>query len=39
MQHGRIVETGTHKQLLEKQGYYARLCQSHGEDTLAQEVA
>ena len=39
MQHGRIVEVGTHKQLLEKQGYYARLCQSHGDDVLAQEVA
>jgi ATP-binding cassette subfamily B protein len=29
MDHGRIVETGTHRQLLAANGHYARLCQQH----------
>jgi ATP-binding cassette subfamily B protein len=28
MDHGKIVEKGTHQQLLEKNGYYAKLLES-----------
>ena len=34
MDHGRIVETGSHRELLERRGHYARLCHQHTSDFL-----
>jgi ATP-binding cassette subfamily B protein len=34
MDHGRIVETGTHQELLEMKGQYARLYHRHAEEEL-----
>jgi ATP-binding cassette subfamily B protein len=35
MDHGHIVETGKHQELLDKNGYYTRLCQHRTQDFLA----
>jgi ATP-binding cassette subfamily B protein len=35
MDHGRIVETGTHQQLLEAKGFYSELYQSQFVEALA----
>jgi len=39
VEHGRIIERGTHRELLEAQGHYAALYQSQFSGTLAQESA
>jgi ATP-binding cassette subfamily B protein len=35
MDHGKIVEVGRHQELLDRNGYYTKLCQHHGSDILA----
>lgn len=38
MQHGRIVEQGTHQELLDRQGYYAQLQGMQRVDVIQEEV-